>query len=80
VTALWVAYAFAVFALGWAGRIAWACRSCLFILGFCVLKLMVYDVWNQPAAIRIVSLAGLGAALYAFGFLLRRVSAWTTRT
>jgi len=79
VTVLWVAYAFGVFAIGWAGRLAWVCRSCLFILGFCVLKLMVYDVWNQPATIRIVSLAGLGLALYAFGFLLRRVSAWTRR-
>ncbi len=77
VTALWVAYAFAVFGIGWARRFAWLCRSCLFILTFCVLKLMVYDVWNQPPVVRIVSLAGLGIALYSFGFLLRRVSAWS---
>lgn len=79
VTALWVAYAFFVFGLGWAKRLAWVCRSCLFILAFCILKLMVYDVWHQPAVVRIVSLAGLGIALYVFGFLLRRVSAWSER-
>jgi hypothetical protein len=76
VTILWVAYAFAVFALGWTRHFAWLCRSCLFILTFCILKLMIYDVWNQPAMVRIISLAGLGLSLYAFGFLLRRVSTW----
>lgn len=77
VTVLWVVYAFVVFGIGWTRRFAWVCRSCLFILAFCILKLMVYDVWSQPAIVRIVSLAGLGIALYVFGFLLRKVSTWS---
>ncbi len=77
VTILWVGYAFVVFGIGWTRQFAWLCRSCLFILSFCILKLMIYDMWNQPAMVRIISLAGLGISLYAFGYLFRRVSTWS---
>lgn len=76
VTVLWILYAFTVFGMGYARRLAWLCRSCLLILGFCIGKLMIYDVWNQSAGVRVISLAGLGVALYAFGFLMRKVAQW----
>ena len=76
VTILWIVYAFIVFSIGYTRRFAWLCRSCLMILALCIAKLMVYDVWNQPAGVRVISLAGLGVSLYAFGFLLRKVAEW----
>ncbi len=76
VTFLWILYAFIVFGIGYARKLAWLCRSCLVILGFCIVKLMIYDVWSQSAGVRVISLAGLGIALYAFGFLMRKVAQW----
>lgn len=78
VSGLWLVYALAVIAAGFATRDRAMAKSALFVLGFAAAKALLYDAASTPTGVRIVCLLLTGAVLYGCGFLLRRIEAWRT--
>lgn len=79
VTALWLAFSFAVLFWGRSEKDPVLAKSALFTLSVAAAKGLLVDVSGAEPVVRILCLLLLGGGLYWAGFLFREVQSWDKR-
>lgn len=78
VSAVWLLYGAGVMGLAFACKDEFMAKSALMVLVFAAGKALLYNAASAPTIVRILCLLLTGAVLYGCGFLMRRLSAWTS--
>jgi len=79
VSAAWLLYAVGIMVFSFSRSDKNMAKSALFVLGSAAAKVLLYDVSEAPAIVRIWCLLLTGAVLYGCGFAMRRVARWNAR-
>jgi hypothetical protein len=74
ISLFWILYAITVLVYGMKIKNGIWARSSLFVLLFCTLKVFLWDLTSAPAIARVISFLALGAVLYGFGFLYKKIA------
>jgi uncharacterized membrane protein len=76
VSLAWSFYAIAILSFGYYRKNPLFTKSSIVVLLISALKVLIYDLNNANAGIRVICLLVTGALLYAAGLVFRRVDSW----